>query len=221
MTLAPKPPLCDLYTDKPHDFYAQQLSGKGLRAVWFRKRQFRTYRLLVKYYKGSAPIVDIGCGNVLWNRDTRPVIGIDICSAMLSYNKKSAHSFRAIQADFMRGIPLEDSSVECVVVTEVLEHVDDCAPLIREIKRILKPGGIVIVSVPFGRFPGMWSVLFTLWCYYKWFFKRDRYYKNKCGHRVSFNMRSLCTAFNEFTIVEQSQLLSLTLFLVARKEKHD
>ena len=48
-----------------------------------------------------------------------------------------------------KGIELESNSVDCVVMTEVLEHVYEPRNVLVEILRVLKPGGTLIGSVPF------------------------------------------------------------------------
>jgi len=45
-------------------------------------------------------------------------------------------------------LPFVDSAFDRVICTETLEHVDDDALLARELVRVLKPGGILAVSVP-------------------------------------------------------------------------
>ena len=46
-------------------------------------------------------------------------------------------------------LPLKDSSVDAVVCESLLEHVADPAKVILEIKRVLKPGGLVYITAPF------------------------------------------------------------------------
>ena len=45
-------------------------------------------------------------------------------------------------------LPYEDETFECVVCIEGLEHIENPANAIREFARLLKPGGILVVSVP-------------------------------------------------------------------------
>jgi len=46
-------------------------------------------------------------------------------------------------------LPLEDVSVDCVILTEVLEHIYDPGPVLKDLIRVLKPGGTILGTVPF------------------------------------------------------------------------
>ncbi len=51
--------------------------------------------------------------------------------------------------DARRMTEVESDSFDCVFVSGVLEHVDDCHAAVREIHRVLKTGGVLLVGVPF------------------------------------------------------------------------
>ena len=46
------------------------------------------------------------------------------------------------------GLPFGDGSFDCVVVSEVFEHLEHDADALREVSRVLRPGGILAISVP-------------------------------------------------------------------------
>ncbi|MBL0126380.1 MAG: class I SAM-dependent methyltransferase [Flavobacteriales bacterium] len=46
-------------------------------------------------------------------------------------------------------IPLADTSVDCAMATEVLEHCPDPLAVLRELYRVIRPGGHVLITVPF------------------------------------------------------------------------
>ena len=52
-------------------------------------------------------------------------------------------------------MPLADGSVDVVVSTDVVEHLDDDVSALREMRRVLKPGGHAVITVPAYQF--LWS----------------------------------------------------------------
>ncbi len=61
----------------------------------------------------------------------------------------AAHARRPDVVINTDGLDLPDESVECVVLTEVLEHLYEPKLVLQEIHRLLKPGGTFIGTVPF------------------------------------------------------------------------
>ena len=210
---------CDFlqcYINQPEDFYASQMITRGLRHLWFKKRQTTVGEFVEKYYEEGA-VLDLGCGNCMWNDKFIPTVGVDICENMLRYNVKVNPNFFPLRANFFNPLPFKSKSFSIVVVTEVLEHFQNYPFLLSEIKRVLKNNGIVIGSVPYSKFPGLWGVLFPIWCLYKGIRNRDKYYLNNCGHKVSFSVSKLKEALKDFYIEEIKIIGLLTIFFVARK----
>jgi len=72
-------------------------------------------------------------------------------------------------------LPFDDDSIECFILTEVLEHLRMGTPLIKEIYRCLKKDGMLIISVPNA---------VSLGNRMKWFFGRIPFMaaSSDCGH---------------------------------------
>ncbi len=94
----------------------------------------------------SGIMADIGCGKKPYHRIFAPYasqhIGVDL--------EESAH--RTSTADVIGSAydtNLQDSSCDVVLCTEVLEHLEEPLTAIKEMNRILKHEGIVILTVPF------------------------------------------------------------------------
>lgn len=206
-----------IYLRQAGDYYVKQANNKGIRPWLLKKRRDIIHGLVKKYYSKGA-VLDIGCGNALWNKDNIPMVGLDICEAMLKYNSNKTTGSFFIKSDISAGLPIKSDSVNMVVITEVLEHIQLYASLIEEIKRVLKKGGIVIASVPYDKLPGIWGIIFTVWCKYKGWRDNDLYYSNRCGHMANFNIKNVQQAFSKFTLLELTSFNLLTIFCVARKE---
>jgi len=61
----------------------------------------------------------------------------------------AADRWRAIvRADLTDGVPYADRSFDIVVCEQVLEHLQNPEPVVRELVRVLRPGGLMILGVP-------------------------------------------------------------------------
>jgi ubiquinone/menaquinone biosynthesis C-methylase UbiE len=110
------------------------------------------YLLAAQIVKGKT-VVDIASGEgygsrILANYGSM-VTGVDIDNSSVekANRKYQKENLRYIQGDCL-SIPLEDNSVDIVSSFETIEHHDQHHQMIKEIKRILKPDGILIMSTP-------------------------------------------------------------------------
>jgi malonyl-CoA O-methyltransferase len=96
-------------------------------------------------------VLEIGCGTGLNTRylteRARSVIAVDVSAGMLEQARANvlAANVRFEQRDIRCSWDLADASVDLVVCTLVLEHVEDLDPVFREAARVLRPGGGLFV----------------------------------------------------------------------------
>jgi SAM-dependent methyltransferase len=54
-------------------------------------------------------------------------------------------------------LPYADNTFDAAILSEVLEHIDDDVAGLKEIYRVLKPGGVVAITVPNANYPFLWD----------------------------------------------------------------
>lgn len=127
---------------------------------WFVARRDAALRFLRDHAPQADPmwVLDAGCGTGgLLDRlrdmpDVRPV-GVDFAPEALAFCRSRGHA-GIVRGDLTR-LPFGDGEFHAVTALDVLEHVEDDRGAVREIARVLRPGGVLIASVPAYQF--LWS----------------------------------------------------------------
>jgi ubiquinone/menaquinone biosynthesis C-methylase UbiE len=112
----------------------------------------RRSRFLLADVQPGNRAIDVGCGTgeftaALAGAGARPV-GVDVAEAALE-RARTRHpglDFRLVPFD--GPLPLEDNSFDLVWAGEVIEHVADTARWLSEVRRVLAPGGRLLISTP-------------------------------------------------------------------------
>lgn len=133
--------------EEDYDWVQAVESFVGLESIFHRLRQRVIIQTIDKYRK-SGRFLDAGCGTGLVLRHLpKGSVGLDINPRHIVKSKKHAPQKRYVVADIYQ-IPFKDSYFSNIVCTEVLEHVLDPSKALRELARVLKPGGVIIGTVP-------------------------------------------------------------------------
>jgi demethylmenaquinone methyltransferase/2-methoxy-6-polyprenyl-1,4-benzoquinol methylase len=94
------------------------------------------------------------------------VVATDFCDAMLSYGIRKAkqrHTALAFALADAQQLPFPNAAFDCVAVAFGLRNVDCLATALREMRRVLKPGGVTVV-LEFGQPHGL--ILAPLYRFY-------------------------------------------------------
>lgn len=103
--------------------------------------------------EGPLDVADVGCGagtqSMMWAELGHRVHGLDINEPLLNLAEKRAAE-GGYRIDFQLGsavkLPWADGSMDVCLVLELLEHVTDWKGCLNEFTRVLRPGGILVLS---------------------------------------------------------------------------
>jgi ubiquinone/menaquinone biosynthesis C-methylase UbiE len=82
------------------------------------------------------------------------VVAADISEERVARIRELMPEIEAVVAD-AQALPFADGSIDFVYSSQVIEHVPDDAAMAREIRRVLKPGGVAVIGSAL-RLPGAW-----------------------------------------------------------------
>ena len=98
-------------------------------------------------------LLDIGCGSG-WLGERCRSLGVAVCAMDIGFTGVSGARARfpqaaAYQVGDLYYLPFADARFDAVVLSEVVEHLDDICAALAEARRVLRPGGRLLVSVPY------------------------------------------------------------------------
>jgi SAM-dependent methyltransferase len=123
---------------------------------WYRGRRRVLHAELDRLALGhGAQILDAGCGSGRMLDELRPrgrVIGVDENPHAVVATRRRGHA--ALRCNIER-MPFADRSFDLVTCLDVIEHTPDDRDTMRELRRVTRPGGTLVVTVP--AYQALWS----------------------------------------------------------------
>jgi len=108
-------------------------------------------RLLLRHVRPGAACLDVGCGDGrtagLWLQNHGcDYLGVDVSTAAVEMARSIGLKAQAIEA--ATSLPFADEAFDMVLCLEVFEHLFEPHVAAAELLRVLRPGGVLVASVP-------------------------------------------------------------------------
>jgi len=124
---------------------------------WFASRTRALLAMMDRLLPGrNLKLLDVGCGagNMIHHLSRYgQVKGVEMDPRPVAVARRRGYDVD--QGDAARGLAYDDASFDAATALDVIEHNADDVSILREIERVLKPGGQVAITVP--AFMWLWS----------------------------------------------------------------
>ena len=145
-------------------------SGHPIQRFWHGGKLTMIDQLIRPHLKPGSRLLEIGCGagNLLLQasvRGSHPV-ALDLAMQALTFvrsrlreaslGSEAPHDFSCLQS-IGESLPLASDSFDCILLSEVIEHLEVPQISIREATRVLRPGGRLLVTTP--NYRSLWPVM--------------------------------------------------------------
>jgi glycosyltransferase involved in cell wall biosynthesis/SAM-dependent methyltransferase len=157
---------------KGGEFVNPELSVNNMDRYFVRTSIKKAIDSVLSQFPGT--LLDLGCGEmpykeyILNNSAVSKYIGLDIENHRYQENARPDLFWDG------KTIPLDDNSVNNILATELFEHIPDPEAVMKEANRVLKPGGMMFLTVPF-----VWSLHTIPYDEYRYTpFSLERHLKN-------------------------------------------
>lgn len=112
-----------------------------LQRYWQRKR----HRIITMMARGQGHTLDVGCGSSVILQSLNFAVGLDVSRPKLRYMQRSGVP---LVCGSIASLPFRGASFDCVVCSQVIEHVPAEPAIFDELLRVLRPNGLLILGTP-------------------------------------------------------------------------
>lgn len=146
----PFPTLEELSTSNSEIYQVEQRIRIYLSQSTVFESRYRQYVNNIKSYRQGGRLLDVGCNIGLFLKVAREegfeVTGVELNQGCAEYGKN--HFGLNIHSEYLEIVNFPAENFDVVTLFDVLEHVPDLHGFLREVGRVLKPGGLIVVQSP-------------------------------------------------------------------------
>jgi SAM-dependent methyltransferase len=134
--------------------YARKRENRGALKYRLRRRADEVTLAIKTFYPEPERILDLGTaeGRMLARiKDTYPAalcVGLEVSAGLVGLGRGLFPDIAFVRADAQNMSYLRDGSFDVIVAAAVIEHLDGPQEMLREGLRVLKPGGVLIITTP-------------------------------------------------------------------------
>ena len=161
-------------------------------------------------------MLDAGCGsgNYLshFTQFTKTIYGIDFSEVGCRIAKESTKQFKNItikRMDLTKKLDFQDSFFDFILCSEVLEHIKNNEFTLSELKRILKPNGLILITGP------NFNFLSVEYLRYIFFYKDPSHFHDYSIHNW---LKLISKYFKPIKIITSTHYISIMLFYLKMKK---
>src|SRR5256714_802940 len=176
--------------------------AQGCKRRWLRERRRRkvgrAYDMaleIARVIREGSEVLDVGCGNGFIAHHLSALLGKSVAGIDVGTSTEAAIEYRRFDGIHF---PLEDDSVDAVLLCYVLHHAQDAGAVLSEVRRVLRNGGLAII---YEDIPARWWDKGVCWIH-------NRQWKDRtgpCTFRNELEWRALLVSL-DFEIVRERRL---------------
>ena len=168
-----------------------QTLEQGLEPPWWELRR----AFLLGRVRAGERVLDVGCGEGRFAAELHAagveVLGGEIAAEPLRRARERHPELDLVLLEQEQEWDLEDSSFDAVWAGEVIEHVRDTAAWLNQVRRVLRSGGLLLISTPAHTLPRRLALALSARAF-------ERHFDPRSDHLRFYTSRSLTELLEDF-----------------------